>query len=94
MVNCDQCREWYHFVCVELNTWLEDNIKTGTCMIVFELQVANSPRVGTCGTCQYVTIACICTLCNDLYYVNSFTIFFIVLYTSYICGRGRRGPHE
>ena len=68
----------------QLNTCLEDNIKTGTCMIVFELQVANSPRVGTCGTCQYVTIACICTLCNDLYYVNSFTIFFIVLYTSYI----------
>ena len=74
MVNCDQCREWYHFVCVELNTCLEDNIKTGTCMIVFQLQVANSRRVGTCGTC-HVTIACICiyivqrlVLCEFIYY--------------------------
>ena len=43
----------------------------------------NSLRVGTYGTC-YVTIACICTLCNDLYYVNSFAIFFLVLYMSYM----------
>ena len=54
-------------------------------MVVVQLQVANSPRVlaGTCGTC-YVTTACICTMCNDLYYVNSFTILFIILYTSYM----------
>ena len=32
MVNCDQCREWYHFICVELDSCLEDDIKTGTWM--------------------------------------------------------------
>lgn len=38
---------------------------------------------GTCRTC-HVTTACTCTLCHDLNYVNSFTIFFIILYTSYM----------
>ena len=49
-------------------------------MVEFQLQVTNSPRVGTCGTC-YVTIACNFILCNN---VNTFTIFFIVLYTSWV----------
>ena len=37
--DCDQCRELSHFVCVELGICLEDNIKTGTCMVVFQLQM-------------------------------------------------------
>ena len=75
-------------MCTSRNSCLSDETKieteekgvlcTFTCSYV-------CPRIlaATCGT-FYVTTAYICTLSNDLYFVNSFTIPFIVLYTSYM----------